>query len=163
VYDLLPAEWPWIFPAGRLDADSEGLLILTNDALLATRLTDPEKHVPKTYHVTVPGIPTEDELRQLRQGVQLVDGRTRPIEIVIVGRGKGETILEMVLREGRNRQIRRMWALFGRRVQRLVRVAIGGLPLGELATGAWRELGEPEIQACEESGRAPGNSDQFNQ
>src|SRR5947209_2063707 len=78
VYDLLPPGLPWIFPAGRLDADSEGLLILTTDAALAVRLTEPEQHVPKTYHVTVAGRPTPEGLRRLREGVELNDGITRP-------------------------------------------------------------------------------------
>ncbi len=78
IYDLLPSDLPWIFPAGRLDADSEGLLILTTDAALSVRLTEPEHHLPKTYHVTVSGQPTSDALDRLRGGVDLPDGRTRP-------------------------------------------------------------------------------------
>jgi 23S rRNA pseudouridine2605 synthase len=142
IYDLLPTGLPWLFPVGRLDADSEGLLILTNDGQLATRLTEPAQHVPKTYHVTVTGIPTEAELERLRQGVELADGPTRPVQVQILREDRGSTVVEMVLTEGRNRQIRRMWALLGRRVKRLVRVAIGPLKLGELAPGTYREIGE---------------------
>src|SRR5207248_2810083 len=125
VYDLLPAGLPWVFPAGRLDADSEGLLILTNDSGLAVQLTAPEHGVAKTYHVTVRGAPTAPVLEQLRQGVELHDGRTRPARVRLLA-GDGESsVLEMVLREGRNRQIRRMWAALGYRVRRLIRVGIG--------------------------------------
>jgi pseudouridine synthase len=144
IYDLLPAGLPWLFPVGRLDADSEGLLILTNDGQLATRLTEPERHVPKTYHVTVTSLPTEAELERLRQGVELADGMTRPAQVQILRRDAGRTVVEMVLTEGRNRQIRRMWSLLGRRVKRLVRVAIGRLELGELAPGTYREIRELE-------------------
>jgi 23S rRNA pseudouridine2605 synthase len=145
VYDLLPPGMGWVFPAGRLDADSEGLLILTSDAQLAVRLTDPAHHVPKTYHVTVNGEPTEDELRRLRDGIELDDGPTRPAAVRVLERGGRRAVVEMVLTEGRNRQIRRMWAALGRRVKRLVRVAVGGLELGDLPPGACRELGEAEV------------------
>jgi 23S rRNA pseudouridine2605 synthase len=144
VYDLLPAGLPWVFPAGRLDADSEGLLIFTNDARLAVRLTDPAYHVPKAYRVTIMGAPTEDHLRRLREGIDLDDGPTRPAEVELLRNG-GRTVVRMVLREGRNRQIRRMWAALGWRVKRLRRVAIGGLELGELPAGACRELIAAEV------------------
>src|SRR5262249_50782936 len=118
VYDLLPSDLPWVFPAGRLDADSEGLLIFTNDAWLAVRLTEPEHRVPKTYHVRVRGVPAAADLGQLRRGVELADGRTRPARVKLVeARGDATAIVEMVLTEGRNRQIRRMWAALGYRVR----------------------------------------------
>ncbi len=140
VYDLLPSGLPWIFPAGRLDADSEGLLILTTDAALAVRLTEPEHHVPKTYHVMLAGRPTPTELDQLRRGVELSDGPTRPAAVrLLQTTGKG-SVIEIVLTEGRNRQIRRMAAAIGQRVRRLVRVAIGSYQLGDLAPGAYRRL-----------------------
>jgi 23S rRNA pseudouridine2605 synthase len=144
VYDLLPPGLPWIFPAGRLDADSEGLLILTNDAQLAVRLTDPEHHVPKTYRVTISGTPTKETLDNLSRGVVLEDGPTRPIAVRVRRRRAGTTVVEMVLTEGRNRQIRRMWRAVGHRVRRLVRIAIGGLKLGELPVGACRTLAAAE-------------------
>jgi 23S rRNA pseudouridine2605 synthase len=140
VYDLLPADLPWIFPAGRLDADSEGLLILTTDAALAVRLTEPEHHVPKTYHVTVAGRPTPDALDQLRRGIELTDGRTRPAEVRLLESDNERSVLEMILTEGRNRQVRRMTAAVGHRVRRLVRLAIGGYELGDLPPGAYRSL-----------------------
>jgi 23S rRNA pseudouridine2605 synthase len=145
VYDLLPPGLPWVFPAGRLDADSEGLLILTNDARLAVRLTEPGHRVPKTYHVTVEGVATDEEVQRLRGGIDLKDGRTRPAGVRVLARGAGETTLEMVLTEGRNRQIRRMWWSLGRRVRRLVRVAVGGYELGDLPAGACRELSDRDV------------------
>jgi pseudouridine synthase len=147
VYDLLPPGLPWVFPAGRLDADSEGLLILTSDASLAVRLTEPEHRVPKTYHVTLSGRPTPATLECLRAGVDLADGRTRPAGVRLLREGGAVSVLEVVLTEGRNRQIRRMASAVGHRVRRLVRVAIGGYALGDLATGACRVLGEDDRQS----------------
>jgi 23S rRNA pseudouridine2605 synthase len=144
VYDLFPPGLPWIFPAGRLDADSEGLLILTNDSALSTRLTEPAHHVPRTYEVSVAGTPTEEALDALRNGVQLADGPTRPAKVRVLRR-RDRTVLEVVLTEGRNRQIRRMAAAVGHKVRRLVRVAIGGYALGDLTAGAHRVLDEEAI------------------
>jgi len=146
VYDLLPSDLPWIFPAGRLDADSEGLLILTTDAALSVRLTEPEHHVPKTYHVTVSGQPMSDALDQLRDGVDLPDGRTRLAGVRLLEASERDSVLEIILTEGRNRQIRRMIAAVGHRVRRLMRVAIGGYALGDLASGAYRPLDEAECE-----------------
>jgi|SRR5579871_3479529 len=140
VYDLLPSDLPWIFPVGRLDADSEGLLILTTDAALAVRLTEPEHHVHKTYHVTLTGRPSAEELDQLRDGIELADGRTRPATVRLLQADDKGSVLEIVLTEGRNRQIRRMAAAIGQRVRRLVRVAIGSYRLGDLTPGAYRPL-----------------------
>jgi pseudouridine synthase len=143
VYDLLPANLPWLFPVGRLDADSEGLLLLTSDSALATHLTDPEHAVAKVYRVTLDGIPDENVLQQLRTGIDLSDGRTRPCRV----RRLEPRVLEITLSEGRNRQLRRMaWAV-GFRVVRLVRVAVGSLELGELEPGAWRWLTPDEVAA----------------
>ncbi len=152
VYDLLPADLPWIFPAGRLDADSEGLLILTNDSSLAVRLTAPEHHVAKVYRVTIRGTPTAETLAHLRRGVQLADGRTRPARVRVLSEGTNSTTVEMVLTEGRNRQIRRMWSAVGHRVRRLVRVAIGGYHLGDLAPGAHRRLAAAEVRRLTRTG-----------
>lgn len=136
VYDLLPPDLPWLFPVGRLDADSEGLLLFTNDAPLAVRLTEPGHDVPKTYHVTLRTAPTGEDLEQLRRGIELHDGPTRPTTVHLLDDG----VVEMVLTEGRNRQIRRMWAALGNKVRRLVRVAVGAYQLGDLAPGATRRL-----------------------
>ncbi len=144
VYDLLPADLPWVFPVGRLDADSEGLLILTSDSDLAVRLTEPGHAIPKTYHVTLSGRLTAEALELLRHGVDLPDGRTRPAGVRVLRQGERTTLVEIVLTEGRNRQIRRMAAAVGHRVRRLVRVAIGGLELGQLPAGQYRVLGKEE-------------------
>ncbi len=146
VYDLLPAGLPWVFPVGRLDADSEGLLILTNDSALSTRLTEPERHVPKTYHVTVAGRPTPEALAALRSGVKLADGPTRPAGVRVLREAVKTTLLEVVLTEGRNRQLRRMGAAVGHKVKRLVRVAIGNYTLGDLAPGHHRTLTHADLK-----------------
>jgi 23S rRNA pseudouridine2605 synthase len=146
VYDLLPRELSWVFPVGRLDAESEGLLILTNDSGLAVRLTEPEHRVPKTYHVTVRGTLTDSALRQLRDGIRLSDGPTRPAKVRVVAADRDETVLAVVLTEGRNRQIRRMCAAIHHRVRRLVRVAIGGYQLAELPTGACWQLSADDVR-----------------
>lgn len=150
VYDLLPAGLPWLFPAGRLDADSEGLLVLTNDSQLATRLTDPGRHVPKTYHVTVRGTPTAEALGRLRQGIDYGAGTTRPAGVRVLDQGRDTTRVEMVLTEGKNRQVRRMWAAEGHRVVRLVRVAVGGYGLGDLPAGECRVLDAEAVRRLTE-------------
>jgi 23S rRNA pseudouridine2605 synthase len=144
VYDLLPKDLPWIFPAGRLDADSEGLLILTSEAALAVRLTDPEHHVPKTYHVTVAGAVLPATVQRLSTGIDLEDGRTRPASVRMRSQEADTTVLEVVLTEGRNRQVRRMMTTVGHRVRRLLRVAIGRYALGDLPSGAYRVLDEED-------------------
>jgi 23S rRNA pseudouridine2605 synthase len=145
VYDLLPADLPWVFPAGRLDADSEGLLIFTNDAKLAERLTDPKQHVLKTYHVTIRGSITAEAMGILRKGIDLADGRTQPCRVRVVEADASQSTLEMILTEGRNRQIRRMMSAVGHKVRRLVRVAIGDFSLGDLPSGESRVLGARDI------------------
>lgn len=140
VYDLLPPDLPWIFPVGRLDADSEGLLILTTDSALSVYLTEPEHHIPRTYHVTVAGQPAPAALERLRHGVDLRDGPTRPAGVRLLESRKDRSVLEMILIEGRNRQVRRMTAAVGHRVRRLRRVAIGKYELGDLPSGAYRLL-----------------------
>ncbi len=153
VYDLLPSGLPWVHPAGRLDADSEGLLILTNDAALSVRLTEPEHHVPKTYHATLTGDLTPDALDQLRGGVDLADGRTRPAQVRELRRGAKPCRLEIILTEGRNRQVRRMAAAVGCRVRRLVRVAIGRYELADLQSGAHRFLDKEDLSNLLNGGR----------
>lgn len=155
VYDFLPAESPWVFPAGRLDADSEGLLVLTNDSALAVQLTDPDHRVPKTYQVTVDGVVSEESLHLLREGVELADGRTRPATTRILEASPGRTLLEVVLAEGRNRQVRRMLAARGHRVRRLVRVAIGAYLLGDLPPGEIRSLTPSDLAQLTAAESAP--------
>jgi len=155
VYDLMGDVDRWVFPVGRLDRDSSGLLVLTNDHRLGQRLTDPIHHVPKTYHVRVQGVPDDQALRALRDGVAL-DGGTvsRPARVHPLGavRGGEEAWLEVVLTEGRNRQVRRMCAAVGHGVRELVRVAIGGLKLGDLPAGRWRALTPAEVRRLEAAG-----------
>jgi 23S rRNA pseudouridine2605 synthase len=149
VYDVLGDVGRWVFPVGRLDRDTSGLLVLTNDHRLGERLTSPDHHVPKTYHARVAGVPDGEALRALREGLTLDDGTTtRPAKVRVLGtpRGEGSTWLEIVLTEGKNRQVRRMGAAVGHGVRELVRVRIGRLDLGHLAPGEWRELGPHEVR-----------------
>jgi pseudouridine synthase len=144
VYDLIPEVEEWVFPVGRLDRDSSGLLLLTNDHRLGQRLTDPAHEVPRTYHARVEGVPEEAALRALREGVPLGDGRlSRPARVRALGTARdGSTWLT----EGRNRQVRRMCAAVGHEVRELARVAIGGLALGDLAPGRHRRLTAAEVR-----------------
>jgi 23S rRNA pseudouridine2605 synthase len=141
-----------LYPVGRLDADSSGLILLTNDGELANLLTHPRYEVPRTYRVRVAGGPVgERALRALRSGVDLEDGPTAPADARRVGRGGDE--LELTIREGRNRQVRRMCEAVGHPVLALRRVAFGPLRLGALAPGAHRRLGEAELRKLREAGR----------
>jgi len=136
-----------VFPVGRLDMDSRGLLLLTDDGELANRLAHPRHHVAKEYLALVDGIPNEADLRRLRLGVELEDGRTAPAEAEIVGSVRGRTQLRLLLREGRNRQVRRMLEAVGHPVRDLQRTAFGPLRLGRLKEGDWRRLRQPEVDA----------------
>ncbi len=130
-----------LYPVGRLDADSTGLLLLTNDGELANRLTHPRYEVAKAYRARLRDPIAEPELERLRRGVELEDGPTGPAEV----RRRGPREIEIVLREGRNRQVRRMLEAVGNRVTALRRVAFGSLRLGDLPPGRARRLGEEEI------------------
>ena len=139
-----------LYPVGRLDADSTGLILLTNDGELANRLTHPRYGVPKAYRVRLSRPPSDAELDRLRQGVRLEDGPTAPAEIERLG----EREIEVTIREGRKRQVRRMAEAVGNRVEALVRVRIGSLELGGLARGAARPLEPGEIASLwEDSAR----------
>lgn len=143
VLELVPAE-PRVFSVGRLDLDTEGLLILTNDGALAQVLTHPSKGVPKEYVAEVAGgTPKPGSLRQLRQGVELEDGLTAPAEVGVLGPG----VLRLIIHEGRNRQVRRMCDAVGHPVTRLVRTRIGPLRDTSLAPGRWRVLEPDEVRA----------------
>lgn len=147
VMELLRDAPPNLFPVGRLDADSEGLLLFTNDGAFAHRLTHPRYKLPKTYRVWVQGKPTARALTQLREGVLLEDGKTAPAEVRLLRTESEQSVLEIVLREGRKRQIRRMCAAVGHPVQRLKRIAMGALRLpSDLPLGKWRMLTPAEIQ-----------------
>ena len=141
------ADLGWIAPVGRLDKASEGLLLFTNDPQWAARITDPASGPDKTYHVQVDRIPDEATLAALRSGIT-VDGEwLRAVSVVVLRAGGKTAWLEIVLDEGRNRQIRRLLAAFGIGVLRMVRVAIGPLALGELPKGQWRPLTADEVVA----------------
>lgn len=148
---------PGVYAAGRLDRDSEGLLLLTDDGGLIKRLTDPKHHIEKTYWVMVEGDPTPDKLIRLEQGIQLKDYRTLPAKVRLIPepdlppRSKPVTPhgptswIEIRLREGKKRQIRHMTAAVGLFTLRLVRVAIGEIQLGDLTPGEWRDLTSKEL------------------
>ena len=142
VVDLLPGT-PRVFPVGRLDLDTEGLLLLTNDGELTHRLTHPGFGVDKEYLAHVEGRPARGALRALREGVELDDGPTAPASVSLVE----PDVLRIVIHEGRNRQVRRMLDAVGHPVRRLVRVRIGPLRDERLAPGAWRPLRAPELSA----------------
>jgi 23S rRNA pseudouridine2457 synthase len=153
---------PGIYPVGRLDRDSEGLLILTNDGRLSHRLTDPRFAHPKTYLVQVERVPGPEALEALRRGVDLNDGRTLPAQVELLAeppalpdrsvpirfrKNVPTAWLRLTIHEGRNRQVRRMTAAVAHPTLRLVRIAIGPISLGDLAVGHWRELTTAELAA----------------
>ena len=153
VVDLVPPE-PRVYPVGRLDADSEGLLVLTNDGDLAHRLTHPSFGVDKEYLAEVAGTPSRGTLRRLREGVELDDGPTAPAKVSLVG----DHTLRITIHEGRNRQVRRMGEAVGHPVRRLVRVRVGPLSDRRLAPGDWRPLTQAEVRALERAAAAPPTS-----
>jgi 23S rRNA pseudouridine2605 synthase len=150
VLDLVPDE-PRVFPVGRLDADSEGLLLLTNDGDLAHRLTHPSFGVSKEYLVEVEGVPSRGAVRRLREGVELEDGLTRPAKVAVLGDG----LLRITIHEGRNRQVRRMCDAVDHPVRRLVRTRIGPLADRRLKPGEWRPLTTAEVRALERATATP--------
>ena len=151
VLDLMPRVREYVYPVGRLDYDSEGLLLLTNDGALAERLTHPRHALERVYEAVVRGIPGEAQLRRLRAGVHLDGRRTAPVEARLIGghdaRRTDQARIEIVLREGRNRQVRRMLSAIGHRVVRLRRVQFGPLRARSLKTGEYRELAPQELAA----------------
>jgi 23S rRNA pseudouridine2605 synthase len=152
VLELIPGESRRLYPVGRLDLDSEGLILLTNDGQLAHQLMHPRFEVPKTYRVWVEGGPVgRGALQALRDGVALQEGLTVPAQVRALGRQR----LEVTIREGRNRQVRRMCEAVGHPVTRLRRVRFGPLELGDLASGAHRLLDESEVQALRAAAQAP--------
>lgn len=147
VYDLLGDQAGWVGPVGRLDRDTSGLLLLTNDTELAERVTNPDHGLPKRYRVTTKARVGPEELERLRRGPRLDDGPTRPAEARLVGHRGPTSVVELVVHEGRKRQVRRMFAAVGRPVKELRRVALGPLELGELGSGRWRALSADEVRA----------------
>ncbi len=139
-----------LYPVGRLDADSTGLILLTNDGELANRLTHPRYEVPRTYRVRLRRPPEDRDLTSLAQGIQLEDGPTAPTRV----RRVSPRVIEMTMREGRNRQVRRMVEAVGNEVVELERIAFGPLKLGELKPGAARRLRAPEVEALWKDSRS---------
>ena len=148
VFDLVrDSGAPRLFAVGRLDVATTGLLLLTDDGELANRLAHPRHKVPKVYVAIVAGIPGERDLRALREGVELEDGRTLPAEADVVGASRGMARVRLVIREGRNRQVRRMLEAVGHPVRELVRTGFGPVRLGRLRPGGWRNLRPAELDA----------------
>ncbi len=145
VIDLLPAELGRLYPVGRLDYNTEGLLLLTNDGALAQHLTHPSHHVSKTYLVKVRGLLNDQGRKKMESGIKLEDGVTAPARVSAVRRSGQNCWFELTLREGRNRQVRRMCEAVGLPVVRLKRIALGGLRLEDLKSGTYRALDDDEL------------------
>jgi pseudouridine synthase len=156
VYDLIAHIDSFVSPVGRLDLDTSGLLILTNDTQFAERLTNPDHKIPKTYLVKCTGPVSDEAIDRLRHGVELSDGVTRPAEVKRVRDSGKYSHLEIRIGEGRNRQVRRMVEAIGSKVMKLVRTAIGPIQIGELKIGTWRLLDEREIDALSGRKMRPG-------
>lgn len=140
-----------VYPVGRLDYESDGLLLMTNDGELAYRLTHPRYQVPKTYLVKVQGRVSPEALQMLREGVNLEDGITQPAKVQVVATGKDSTRLTLTIKEGRNRQVRRMCDTVGYPVLTLRRIGFGPLDLGELPSGSYRRLNDTEIASLKKA------------
>ena len=145
VYDLVADVGTFLSPVGRLDLDTSGLLLMTNDNRFAEHVTNPQSHVPKTYLVKASTLLSDAQLDQLRDGIELTDGLTRPAAVVRVRDSAKYTHFEITLTEGRNRQVRRMVEALGARVLKLVRVKVGRIGIGALAIGKWRLLTSIEV------------------
>ncbi|MBE3597727.1 MAG: rRNA pseudouridine synthase [Limnochordaceae bacterium] len=144
-----------LFPVGRLDFDSEGLVLLTNDGPLAHGLLHPSHHVPRTYRVLVQGAVDPPAVEALERGVRLEDGLTLPARVMVRSRGRAGSLLDITLYEGRKRQVRRMCEAVGHPVLRLVRLSLGPVRLGRLAPGQWRYLSGEELSALRRAARLP--------
>jgi 23S rRNA pseudouridine2605 synthase len=160
ILDLLTKVRDYVYPVGRLDYDTEGLLLLTSDGDLALALTHPRHEVPRVYEAIVKGAPDARAIETLRKGVVLEGQRTAPAYVVFDGsvttKGRETSRLLITLHEGRNRQVRNMCAAVGHPVQKLRRVRLGPLTLGTLPVGAWRELTEREVAALKAATAGPG-------
>ena len=146
IYDLLGEVEQWVSPVGRLDLDTSGLLLLTNDTAFAERVTNPDFKVPKTYLVKTASRLSDEDLDRLRRGLELKDGATQPALVTRQRDAGSHTFLEITISEGRNRQVRRMIEALGSRVLKLVRIAIGPIRIGTLAIGKHRPLTPAELE-----------------
>ncbi|PYR63242.1 MAG: rRNA pseudouridine synthase [Acidobacteria bacterium] len=147
VYELIEDVGTFVSPVGRLDLDTSGLLLMTNDNQFAERVTNPESHVPKTYLVKASTPLTDEQLQQLRDGIELSDGPTRPAAVKRLRDSAKYTHFEITLTEGRNRQVRRMVEALDATVLKLVRIRIGPIAIGTLQIGKWRALTPTEVAA----------------
>jgi 23S rRNA pseudouridine2605 synthase len=145
IYDLIADAGQWVVPVGRLDLDTSGLLLLTNDTQFAERVTNPDYKVPKTYLVKASTLLSDSDLARLREGVMLADGATKPALVERVRDSAKYTFFEITIEEGRNRQVRRMVEAVGSKVLKLVRIRIGGIRIGDLPMGQYRELTREEL------------------
>jgi 23S rRNA pseudouridine2605 synthase len=147
VYDLVRDAGAWMVPVGRLDMDTTGLLIMTNDTEFAERLTNPDYKVPKTYQAKCADRLSDEQIARLRGGIELSDGPTRPALAQRLRDSGKYTHIQITIGEGRNRQVRRMVEAIGSKVLKLTRVAIGPVRIGDLPIGKWRPLTEQEVRA----------------
>lgn len=158
VTDLLKDVPERVYPVGRLDRNSEGLLLLTNDGAFANDMTHPTRHVPKIYRVTVEGRVTEDQIERLSGGVQIgEDEYTQPCKIGVLTEEEGRTVLEFTIKEGKNRQLRRMCEAVGLTVKRLRRTSIGGVKLGMLRPGEYADLTKEELAILRNAVKGEGS------
>jgi 23S rRNA pseudouridine2605 synthase len=153
IYDLLTDLKERVIPVGRLDLETSGLLLATSDTQFAERITNPDYKIPKTYLVKAASRLSEEDLDRLRKGVELSDGPTRPAEVRHLREAGGKTIFEIVITEGRNRQVRRMVEAVGSKVLKLVRTAIGPLEIAGLPIGKYRYLTNEEVQTLIQGAR----------
>ncbi|MBV8809912.1 MAG: rRNA pseudouridine synthase [Acidobacteriaceae bacterium] len=158
VYSLIPEVDQFVGTVGRLDLDTSGLLLLTNDHDLAEAMTNPEHELPKTYLVKAATLLSDEQLRRLASGVELKDGPTRPAQVMRIRDSAKYTFLELTITEGRNRQVRRMIEAIGSKVLKLVRTRIGPLTLEALQIGQWRELTKEEVASLRKLSRAKRRS-----
>jgi len=159
VMDLIPEAPAGTHPAGRLDVDVEGLLLLTNDGEFTAAMTHPSREVDKIYLVRVRGVPSHAELERLKSGIVLEDGLTAPAKARLVEKQDEESTVELTIHEGRKRQVKRMMARIRHPVVALKRIGFGPLRLGNLGRGEWRRLREAEVRACIAAARGPGGTD----
>ena len=158
VMDLITDISKRVYPVGRLDRNSEGLLIMTNDGDFANKLTHPRHEIPKIYRVSVRGIPNTEQLKRLGSEMKIDGYKILPVKVELISRARTSdepSVLQMTLYEGRNRQIRKMCEAVDLKIRRLTRVSIGKISLGSLPTGRWRRLTKKEIDYLKEAGKNP--------